>query len=457
MIYWAPLLHFYQPPTQIHWVLDRICDESYRPLIKLFDEIPTAKVTININAVLTELLRDHGKLDIIEGLANLAKRGQVEFTGSAKYHPILPLVPQDEGTRQITQNWQANRSLLGSVYNPQGFFPPEMAYGREIASTILETGHRWVILSGVACPVEWPLDVIHYVPEGRDGLSVLFRDDLLSNEISFQKTDDAGFINHLRGMGNGRKDAYIVTAMDAETFGHHIKTWEKLFLEEVYEAICPPERPDNPEEGCLPPIMPGHGTSVYSDNFSETAAADPAAPPAQIHAQLVRREQATSGIESVTISQLLDHFPRGKAIQPFSSSWSTSGDELRANNPFPLWSAPGNEIHRFLWEHLEITIRLVKRSKELADNEGSRYYADIARALLDRALHSDQFWWASKRPWWDINLINRGLISQFEAILNGYKAVRTSGCDAKTKTECYYMEIAARDLRNKIRDQLFGS
>src|SRR3990172_5379380 len=126
MIYWAPLLHFYQPPTQIHWVLDRICDESYRPLIKVFSDMPTARVTVNINAVLTELLRDHGKMDIIEGLAGLGERGQVEFTGSGKYHPILPLIPQEEATRQVTQNWETNRSLLGQAYHPVGFFPPEM-------------------------------------------------------------------------------------------------------------------------------------------------------------------------------------------------------------------------------------------------------------------------------------------------------------------------------------------
>ena len=71
MIYWAPLLHFYQPPTQFHWVLDKICHESYRPLIKIFRENPSAMVTVNINGILTELLNYHGKKDVITGLAEL--------------------------------------------------------------------------------------------------------------------------------------------------------------------------------------------------------------------------------------------------------------------------------------------------------------------------------------------------------------------------------------------------
>ncbi len=456
MIYWAPLLHFYQPPTQIHWVLDRICDESYRPLIRVFNDMPTARVTVNINAVLTELLRDHGKMDIIEGLAELAERGQIEFTGSGKYHPILPLIPQEEASRQISQNWQANRAILGQAYNPAGFFPPEMAYSRDLAPAILETGHRWVILSGVACPASWPVDEIHYVPEGMDGLNVFFRDDLLSNEISFRQTDEADFINHLRRIGNGKKDAYVITAMDAETFGHHIKNWEKLFLEEVYGAICPPTSGEL-GEACVPPVAPGQGASVYSNNFIATVGKDAPAAPVQQHFRLLQHGEATSGIQSVTISQLLDLFPRGAAIQPHASSWSTSGDDLRANNPYPLWLDKDNEIHRFLWEHMEIAIQMVKRSRELADNEGSHYYVDIARALLDRSLHSDQFWWASRRPWWDINLVNRGLMQQFEALFNAYKAIRTSGCSPQIKTELYYLEVAARDLRAKIRDRLLLS
>ena len=456
MIYWAPLLHFYQPPTQIHWVLDRICDESYRPLIKLFRDIPTAKATVNINAVLTEFLRDHGKKDIIQGLAELAERGQIEFTGSGKYHPILPLIPPEERNRQVAQNWQTNRSLLGQAYNPSGFFPPEMAYSREIVPSILETGHRWLIMSGVACPVAWPVDVVHYIPEGEGGLKVFFRDDLLSNEISFRQTDEADFIDHLRNLGTGRQDAYVITAMDAETFGHHIKNWEKLLLEEVFEAICPPTGAGDGETACVPPAMPGQAASVYSNVRADAAGEQPATV-AQVHARLLERGQSATGIESVLISQLLDLFPLGEAIQPHSSSWSTSGDDLRAENPFPLWLDKTNDVHRFLWEHVDISIQMVKRARELADNEGSHYYADIARALLDRSLHSDQFWWACRRPWWDINLVNRGLMQQFEALFNAYKAIKTSGCSPQTKTELYYLEVAARDLRAKIRDRLLLS
>ncbi len=431
MIYWAPLLHFYQPPTQLHWVLDKVCDESYRPLIKVFQELPSAKVTVNINGVLTELLRDHGKMDIIKGLAKLAENGQLEFTGSGKHHPILPLIPHDEMKRQIAQNRQTNRRLFGRAFAPQGFFPPEMGYSREMVKPVIESGHQWILLSGVACPVDWPLDVIHEISTDSEKLSVFFRDDILSNKICFHGIDAQGFLNHLARLRGEGGDIYVITAMDAETFGHHIKHWERLFLEEVYEALEPPE-----------PVTGGvRQLQLLADEHRDIIA---------FQERVEARE-----VEVVTISQLLNIFPGGSSIEPKPSSWSTTGDDLAAGNPYPLWNDPNNQIHRLQWEHMNICIDMVEKASRWADNEASKYYADIARGLLDRALHSDQFWWASRRPMWDINLINRGLMQQTEALLNAYKAIKTSGTSDEEKTECYYREIAARDIRAKIRDQLF--
>jgi len=84
MIYWAQLFHFYQPPTQLPPVLEKICNESYRPLLQVFREYPNAKATVNINGVLTEMLKDCGHMDVIDGLKELAEKGQIEFTGTAK-------------------------------------------------------------------------------------------------------------------------------------------------------------------------------------------------------------------------------------------------------------------------------------------------------------------------------------------------------------------------------------
>lgn len=431
MIYWAPLLHLYQPPTQLHGVLEKIVNESYRPLIKLYQEYPQAKVTININGGLTEMLKQRCFGDVVDGLGELAARGQIEFTGSGKYHPILPLIPQSEVRRQIVLNTHTNQSYFGATWTPKGFFPPEMAYSREILDPIIEVGDRWIILSGIACPVEWPVDVVHKVSTPQGELFVFFRDDVLSNQISFKTITSQEFLSHLQGLGAGdqRKNVYVVTAMDGETFGHHIKNWERLFLAEVFEALEMPE-------------------DVYQTLQQPTSIAEQ-------HRTLMGMT-ATGVVQVVTISQLLDLFPAGRIVDPKPSSWSTTADDIKAGNYYPLWDSPGNQVHKLLWEHMRITIDLMHRSFELADNDDAVRFADVARGLLDHALHSDQFWWASQRPMWDINLINKGLLEQEEVILNAFKSINSSGeANLEEKREEYYRVIVARAIRGRLSDYLF--
>ena len=438
MIYWAPLLHFYQPPTQVHWVLRKVCIESYRPLVELFTDLPYAKVTININAVLTEMLCDHGFEDVVKGLQELARRGQVEFTGSGKYHPILPLIPLPEMERQISQNHKTNKNLIGKYYNPKGFFPPEMCYSKEILKPIAESGHRWIIISGIACPVTWPTNIIHQVNVNGSKVAVFFRDNILSNKISFHNIDAAGFIEHLKQAQKSHKskgNSYVITAMDAETFGHHIQDCEKIFLAKVYESI---------EMDTIESVKPG----------SEPP---PVAPVESQHDGLLASREVAEGkqIKAVTISDMLDVFPRGETIEPKASSWSTDAPDLDAGNPYPLWNSQKNAIHQYLWEHMDIAIALVNKAVAVAKDKNAKQYADNSRALLDAALHSDQFWWASRRPWWDPNLIYRGLIKQHEVILNAYKAIILSTCSSRVKKDYYYRVAAARDISNKIIDEIF--
>jgi len=236
MVYWVPLLHLYQPPTQLHRVLKKVCNESYRPLVRLFRELPHARATVNINGVLTEMLDEHGMSDVVEGLRERSEQGQLEFTGSGKYHPILPLIPQNEMKRQIVHNFQTNRRFFSELYSPQGFFPPELAYSQDIVKPILGTGHNWMILSGVACPDTFPRDTIYYIDFAGQRLAVFFRDDTLSNQISFKQTDAKGFVQSLKELQKEKNNTYVITAMDAETFGHHIAHWEELFLAEVHRS-----------------------------------------------------------------------------------------------------------------------------------------------------------------------------------------------------------------------------
>ncbi|MCX5692255.1 MAG: hypothetical protein NTX47_01010 [Candidatus Omnitrophica bacterium] len=401
MIYWAPLLHFYQPPTQSHGVLAKVCKESYRPLVRVFKKHPESRITVNMCGVLTEMLADHGYRDILKGLEKLGQRGQVEFVESSKFHAILPLIPEIEAKRQISLNKKTNLSFFKDSYRPRGFFLPEMCYSDETASIVKGMGYEWVIVSGIACQGKWPMDYISTFKLGSGSIKAFFRDDIISNMISFKNIDAVGFVSRIKELAEGKEDAYIITAMDAETFGHHIRGWENIFLAKVYEII-----------------------------------------------------EDSDEVKAVKISDLLEKFPAVKARPPKPSSWSTSNEEIMAGNYYPLWNTPHNNVHRLQWEHMDLCLEIFQEAEKKKDIEKSVPFFNTARGTLDMALHSCQFWWANKGRMWNENLINKGLILQEETMLNSYLAVANSGCKDSEKKRCYNKVIAARHIAGKIRDEI---
>lgn len=436
MLYWGQLLHFYQPPTQTYAVLARIADESYRPLLTVFEEHPAVQVTFNINGVLLDLFHEHGMDDIVERLSALVQRGQVELTGTGKFHPLLPLLPADEMERQLRLDAETKRRYFGDAIELRGCFPPELAFDRSVVAPVVRTGHEWVLLSGVANPVSWPtrrVDRIAPGAEAREGppLAVLYRDDILSNRISFRSVDATGFVHDLdsRVPANRDLDAYVVTGMDAETYGHHIKDWERVFLAAVYARLAP--------------AVPVGGGVAHAEPRVRTGAASIAV---QDHGPRILTAQ---------LSRIVAAFPPGETVEPRAASWSTSEDEIRQGNPFPLWATPGNPIHAAQWELLQLAIDLVHRAQELADSEPSREEAVRARALLDRAEHSCQWWWASRRPMWSVPMIERGLLLQWETIISAYHAVDLSHADPIVKRNLYERVMLARTLRDHIEANFY--
>ncbi len=411
MIYWALLLHFYQPPTQSLDVLHRVVEESYRPLLKVLGQHPHAMVTANFAGVLTEMLSQGGFADVVTGFRRLAQRGQVEFTGSAKYHAILPLVPRQEVLRQTRLNAATNRRYFGRAYHPRGFFPPELALSPDVLEPILQAGHQWALASGIACPPEapWPDRTVYKATASlKKGpgqqLAVLFRDGILSNRISFKDVDAAGFLDHLRSL-DGDGDRYVITALDAETFGHHHRQWEEDFLGRVIQAL-----------GSL-----------------------------------------QERVRMATVSELVDLFPPGPEVTLRASSWSTTPQDLAQNNPYPLWKGQGNRVHLLQWAHTEAALRLVSQAQRWAQGPAGRLFAQRSRALMDAGLHSCQYWWASRRPMWDVDMVHRGLSLQQQAILNACMALHQDATPPDRRMEAELLRASSERLYQQILQELLSA
>ncbi|MBI3572693.1 MAG: UvrB/UvrC motif-containing protein [Candidatus Kerfeldbacteria bacterium] len=342
---WANFLHFYQPPTQKPYWVKRITDESYRPILRGMLEHPTARTTMNISAILVELWEQNGAEDVIDLVRQLLKGGQIELTGSAKYHPLLPMLPDEEIIRQIVLNSETHRRYFGDLFQPHGFFPPEMAFSRHVAELVAGQGFEWIIVDELSFKKEHAaVDYgVVYDVTGIPNFHIFFRERKMSYKILSGQLGTGALLAQSLG-DRLKRDEYLLTAMDGETFGHHRPGME-LLLFEVYKA---------PE------------------------------------------------FQTVLISELPKKFSRRAEVEPLPSTWALMEKDLERNEPFSRWQDSQNPIHVLQWQLTDLALGVVRR----ADQKDPGYPA--VRTSLDRALHSDQYWWASAKPWWSLEMIERG-------------------------------------------------
>ncbi len=443
-MFWSSFLHFYQPPTQSkHWI-DKITGECYRRLVQGFLEKENLKATFNINALLFEFWEEYGHQDVIEGLRKLLSRGQIELTGTAKYHPLLPKVPEEEIRRQIKLNDETSKRVLGDLYAPVGFFPPEMGYNRKVARVAADLGYEWIIAEELSLNHKFgevdysTIYEVEDIPvngkcqmENGKLLRIFFRErevsyQILSGQLATPEPFKKALSDRLE-----RKNHYLLTAMDGETFGHHRPGMDKLLFDLLGNA----------------------------------------------------------GLETVLVSELPELIEGQEVVETQPSTWALMRHDIEKNVPFARWDDPENEIHGMQWELTELAIETVngseyklKRTKydpparlaaapakraggpsskrkgsnmgdskefgacnfefgisghdkgELTENQKQWLKA---RKLLDKALHSDQYWWSSAKPWWSLEMIERGA----HELLKAVKAAPDAPAEKKERAQELYYQI----------------
>lgn len=147
-------------------------------------------------------------------------------------------------------------------------------------------------------------------------------------------------------------ERYLITAMDGETFGHHRPGLEKMLFE------------------------------IFS----------------------------STDFELVTISDLLNHYQQIVEVEPRASTWASSADDIQKGTQFLSWSDPENILHQWQQELTDLVLQ------EVYNLDSSDPAFPAVRQMMDKALASDHFWWASAKPWWSLEMIEAGAYRLLETI-----------------------------------------
>ena len=328
---WLNFLHIYQPPTQEKKILADVVS-GYRQLFDFMLANPEAKVLLNISGCLTKTLAEIAP-DVIEKIKTLAEAGQIEFTGTAAYHPILPLISEKEVWRQIALNDQINKEYFGETFSPNGFFAPEAAYDSKILKILKKIGFAYAIVDEIGyCGKLDQLDYSQKYLDKNTGLKLLFAARMPSKTIAFTNPLSADDFYSIILQSAKQRQGLLITALDGETFGHHHKNGTEL----------------------LAHYLKNGGKFVLPRDLK---------------------------------------FARVEEVNFLPSSWETHQENLKSGEPFLLWLNFENKIQRNLWQITDLLTLAVNEEK---NNQKAREALDVALCSCTFWWASCFPWWHPK-------------------------------------------------------------
>lgn len=104
-------------------------------------------------------------------------------------------------------------------------------------------------------------------------------------------------------------------------------------------------------------------------------------------------------VTTATINELIELQTPTVTLRPRAASWSTRQVELDKKVPFGLWQNPSNRLHKLQWRLFTIILN------HMGHVERKKTLPHAIRREFDQIVASDWYWWASREPWWDVDII----------------------------------------------------
>jgi hypothetical protein len=340
---WANLINFYQPPNIDRTQLEQIVNKSYLPMLRIFDQNPEYKFSINIPGSTVELLIRTGFGQMIKKLGELADRGQVDFTMSPKYQPLLPLLSDDDIDRQIDANNKVCKRYFGINYAPRGMYSPFLAYSQAVSKATARFGLKWVVADEISFSNGSRSDYSSLLMDKAGGGVILFprhrelSDQLEGNMWARKVPKSASEFTQIAQQKCGN-DKYFVTIINAEYFGYHI---------------------------------PGR--------FG-----------------LLKALHAENKFRRMSLSELRSYIKRKEFVKPIEGTSETRPYDAKRKKPYFLWQNESNLVQQTLWQLFGLASAEIRNAGSKGDPQFVR-----AREMFDTASAAVNWLMASGNPYWD--------------------------------------------------------
>jgi len=381
-LYFATVLHMHQPrynltgPTYESDIAREVFNQTLHPYTYPADilrKYENARVTFNFTGSLIEQLNellDVGFDSRLNGLWNKYKEteklGRAKLTGCGYFHPIFPLIPEEDRRKHIEMHLKIFKETFGS--KPTGFWLPELAFSMKVIPALAEMGIKWTVVDGPhILNANKEIDRYelmykpHYVEYNGQRIIVIPRDRDISNAqqsgynpVWLKKEIEQRIQPHNNG------NFLLTVATDGEN-GWFRHTGENAgFWGWFYEPL------------------------LY----------------------LLKKDPNFKFIELTTIDDYLDQHPPKDTVVVEDGSWNVP--DTPDDGRFMKWT--GGEHRQRIWTHILETSKLLHEADEKAKA------APEAKAAIQQAWKwlllaesSDNFWWGSK-DW-----LNRSTVCSFKA------------------------------------------
>lgn len=160
-IYYSLGLHMHQPPGNMDLLIESNEWEAQQ-IIRCYERAARyahmykndACLHVGFSGILLRQFKDpkiidryRKFVDIPEMIEMYKQAKNIELIGMGFYHPIFPLIPEEDWPQQLQMGIEIAEEMFGR--RPRGFWPSEMAFSMEMIPALVKAGYEYVVVDHV--------------------------------------------------------------------------------------------------------------------------------------------------------------------------------------------------------------------------------------------------------------------------------------------------------------------